>query len=84
MIEMYHREHARVHPCAAEESELERLLAQGWVRTKEELDQPTRTTQMLVDEFDQRVDAMLLREEQEEKRQQRRLRAVGGSSTPEI
>jgi hypothetical protein len=65
MIEMYHPEHARVHPCAAEESELERLLREGWVRTKEELDAPRKefSQQHIDDEFDARVDEML-REEQ--------------------
>lgn len=83
MIEMYHPLHARLHPCAAEENELERLLKQGWVRSREELEQ-SQTFQTKkendIDEFDARVDAMLEQEAREEKRMARRR----GSSTPEI
>jgi hypothetical protein len=74
MIEMYHPEHARVHPCAAEESELERLLREGWVRSKEELDQPRKEfqTQVIDDDFDARVDEMIREEQRAERLASRR------------
>lgn len=87
LIEMYHPVHARVHPCAADESELVRLLAMGWVRTREELDL-VRPGNDIIDEFDLRVNEMLEREEAEERRASKkvssRMLRQGGSSTPEI
>jgi hypothetical protein len=66
---MYHRVHARVHPCAAEDSELSRLYAQGWVRTQEELDMSVvSNSTVVVDDYDEKVSLMIANEEREEKK----------------
>lgn len=77
MIEMYHPQHARMHPCAAEEQELERLHREGWVRTQAELDTP-RPAVVIIDELDARVDEMIRKEEAEEKKVALRSRRAGG------
>jgi hypothetical protein len=80
---MYHREYARVHPCAAEDSELSRLLAQGWVRTQEELDMPpAASSSAVVDDFDEKISLMIAKEEREEKKRSHHSRRRVGGATP--
>jgi hypothetical protein len=84
MIEMWHREHARVHPCAAEESELPRLLKQGWVRSEGELHTQPTTVSLdavsVVDTLDLAIDAMLRDEARVEKQMLVRSKRGGGSA----
>jgi len=63
MVLMYHPEHARVHPCAAEEEEIERMLAQGWCRDPSEF----KKVLPVIDEADLQVDAMIAEEKRNDK-----------------